>query len=51
VIISHIPPTEFLHAFGGRFWALLDRFQDVHKFGLYGHTHNEQFHLTTDLTE
>lgn len=51
VLISHIPPNNFMHAFGARLWALFDRFQDTIRFNAYGHTHFEEFHTVASIAD
>jgi len=41
VIIGHIPPVECLHEFGYRFKGLMERYQHIVRFQIYGHTHEE----------
>ena len=50
VVISHIPPVHFVHAFGARLWSLFDRFQDTIRFNAYGHTHFEEFQMIPSLS-
>lgn len=39
-IAGHIQPYNFLHQFGNRFHALMERYQHIVRFGFYGHTHD-----------
>lgn len=50
IIISHIPPIGFMHSFGARYRSLCDRFQDVIRFSMFGHTHSEEYHITQSIT-
>lgn len=52
ILISHIPPgDDCVHAWGERFRALQDRYQNVIKFGLFGHTHTEYFGIVKSLQD
>lgn len=39
-IIGHIMPKDFLEVFGGRYQALMERYQHIVRFSMYGHTHD-----------
>lgn len=42
IIITHLPTIkECIHGWGHRFRGILDRYQNVIRVGLYGHTHKE----------
>ena len=51
IVLSHFPPTSYLWSFGQRFWALMDRFQDVVRMSFAGHSHSEEFHLTRSIAD
>lgn len=38
-IIGHIPSRSFLHQFGSRYKALMERYQHIIRFSSFGHTH------------
>jgi len=44
-MITHIPFNECIHPYGVRLRALFERYQHVIRFGLSGHTHNEEFEV------
>ena len=44
-IISHYTPNQCQHQFGSRYRALMERFQDVVRFTLHGHTHTTYFEV------
>lgn len=43
ILIAHVPPMfyECMHGWSYRFKALVDRYQHIVRFGLYGHEHDE----------
>jgi hypothetical protein len=42
IFITHIPTNgDCLHGWGHRLRGLMERYQHVIRFGLFGHTHNE----------
>jgi sphingomyelin phosphodiesterase len=51
ILIAHIPPIyyECVHGFAVRFQALVERYQHVVRFGLYGHEHDEWMQLYTSI--
>ena len=49
ILIGHIPADDFLRSYGARFQALMDRYQSVVRFGIYGHSHSEEFRLTSSV--
>ncbi len=49
ILLGHIPNNSCLRAWGSRFQALLDRFQHIIRFGLYGHSHDEKFYLSRSV--
>ncbi len=44
IIIGHVPPlfNECIHGWSVRYQALVERYQDVIRFGMFGHDHTEQ---------
>mmetsp|Transcript_5282 Transcript_5282/g.4002 ORF Transcript_5282/g.4002 Transcript_5282/m.4002 type:complete len:239 (+) Transcript_5282:584-1300(+) len=51
ILIAHIPTGGCLLSWGSRFQALVDRYQNVVRFGLYGHSHSESFFLTRSVNK
>jgi len=49
-MMGHYTPFNCQHQFGVRFRALQERFQNVIRFGLVGHTHKESFQLNNSMT-
>ena len=49
ILIGHIPTHGCLRAWGSRFQALVDRYQHIIRFGLFGHSHDETFFLTRSV--
>jgi hypothetical protein len=49
IVLAHIVPNQFLHAFGLRFRALMDRYQHIVRMTNYGHTHKEYYQITRSL--
>lgn len=43
IMVGHYTPANCQHQFGTRYRALMERFQNVVRFGLAGHIHNESF--------
>jgi hypothetical protein len=37
--------------YGRRFHAILDRYQDVIRFGIYSHVHQEQYQVIRDMVQ
>lgn len=50
IMMGHYTPFNCQHQFGVRFRALQERFQNVIRFGLVGHTHTEYFELNNSMT-
>lgn len=48
--MGHYTPVNCQHQFGVRFRALQERFQNVIRIGLVGHTHFETFQLNNSMT-
>jgi len=42
-MVGHYTPSNCQHQYGVRYRALIERFQNVVRFGLTGHTHEEAF--------
>lgn len=49
ILLGHIPTHGCLRAWGSRFQALMDRYQHIIRFGLFGHSHDEKFFLTRSV--
>jgi hypothetical protein len=49
ILLGHIPTHGCLRAWGSRFQALMDRYQHIVRFGLFGHSHDEEFFLTRSV--
>lgn len=45
-IMGHIPPEECLHQFGIRYKSLMERYQHIVRYSVFGHTHQEDFSVT-----
>ena len=43
VLIGHYTPVNCQHEYGVRFRALMERFQNVIRFDVVGHTHMESY--------
>ena len=51
IIICHIPTNgDVLHGWGHRFRGLMERYQNVVRFGLFGHTHDEEYSIVQSIT-
>ena len=50
IVISHYTPNQCQHQFGTRYRALIERFQNVVRFGLAGHTHFKNFEVTQSIS-
>jgi len=50
-MITHIPYYECLHPYGVRLRALLERYQNVIRFSVSGHTHNEEFEVIRSMSD
>eukprot|EP00347_Sterkiella_histriomuscorum_P016021 403354796 len=52
ILIAHIPPgTDCLHDWGHRFRGLMERYQHIVRFSLFGHTHDDSFAVTQSLED
>lgn len=50
IMLAHVPDgPECSRQFGKRYHALMDRFQHIVRWGMYGHYHKEQFTLIRDV--
>jgi len=49
VLILHIPPAECIHPYGVRIRAIQERYQNVIRFSISGHTHNEEFNVVKSM--
>lgn len=45
IIIAHIPTYDCLHQFGLRYKALVERYQHIVRFSIFGHTHYEDLNI------
>ena len=45
-IIGHIYPKDYIEVWGGRYHALMERYQHVIRMGMFGHTHSQYFEVT-----
>ena len=43
VLIAHYTPNQCQHQFGTRYRALMERFQNIVRFSMHGHTHTTYF--------
>ena len=50
IMMGHYTPVNCQHEFGVRFRALMERFQNVIRFGLTGHTHLESYQVNSSMT-
>lgn len=51
ILITHIPYYECIHPYGVRLRALFERYQNVIRVSLSGHTHNEEFEVIRSMTD
>jgi hypothetical protein len=52
MILAHVPNLdECMRQYGRRFHAILDRYQDVVRFGIYSHVHQEQYQVIRDMVQ
>lgn len=49
-MIAHFDPNDCQHQWGVRLRALLERYQNVVRFGMMGHTHRETFQVVKSMT-
>jgi hypothetical protein len=50
IIVAHVPNIdECLRQYGRRFHAIVDRYQTVIRWSMFGHTHQEQYQVVTDM--
>ena len=49
ILLGHMSPRSCLKSWSLRFQALMERFQHVVRFGLFGHTHDETFQLMRNV--
>ena len=50
LMLAHYTPSDCLHQWGIRYRTLMERFQNVVRFGLAGHTHEETYQLSNSMT-
>ena len=51
ILITHIPTNgDCLHGWGHRFRGLMERYQNVVRFGLFGHTHDEAISIIKSIS-
>lgn len=51
IFITHIPTNgDCLHGWGHRFRGLMERYQHVIRFGLFGHTHDESVSVVKSVS-
>ena len=50
-MITHIPTDSCIHTWGYRYQALADRYQNVIRMSLFGHTHSESFKVTRAMKD
>lgn len=52
IIISHVPPNNgCVHSWGHRFRGLMERYQNVVRFSLHGHIHDEMFSVARGIKD
>ena len=49
-LISHYTPNQCQHQFGTRYRALMERFQNVVRFTMHGHTHTNYFEVVQSMS-
>lgn len=50
IMMAHVPDgPECTRQFGKRYHALMDRFQHIIRWGMYGHYHKEQYSVVRDI--
>lgn len=50
IMMAHVPDgPECTRQFGKRYHALMDRFQHIIRWGMYGHYHKEQYSVVRDF--
>ena len=50
ILIGHIPPaTDCIHPWSARLRGLMDRYQHIIRFSLFGHTHLESFNVVKSI--
>ena len=50
ILLGHYNPTSCQHEFGIRLRALMERFQHIVRFGVYGHKHYEFYQISFSMT-
>jgi hypothetical protein len=51
-LFTHIPTNkDCLHGWGHRYRGLMERYQNVIRFGLFGHTHDESVSVIKSVSE
>ena len=48
--MGHYTPQDCQHQFGTRYRALMERFQNVVRFGIVGHTHREDYNISNSIS-
>lgn len=52
ILITHLPTNDdCVHGWGHRYRGLMERYQHIVRFGLQGHIHLEDFHVTRSIED
>jgi len=52
IIIAHIPTNgDCVHGWGHRYRGLMERYQHIVRFSLFGHTHDDSFSITQSIMD
>jgi sphingomyelin phosphodiesterase len=52
ILITHIPTNgDCLHGWGHRLRGLMERYQHIIRFGLFGHTHDEEYSIVQAVSD
>ena len=50
LMIAHYTPNQCQHQFGTRYRALMERFQNIVRFTLHGHTHTQYYEVYQSIS-
>lgn len=51
IMLGHYTPSDCQHQFGVRYRTLMERFQNVVRFGITGHTHKEDYQISNSMSD
>jgi len=50
-MIGHIMPSSHTYQFGARYNTLMERYQHIVRFSMWGHTHDQYYNVTKAVSD